>query len=53
MNSGKEKYVRVKNPVPVLIMYYTAFTDEEGRLHFLDDIYGHDANMTPKMFTQQ
>jgi murein L,D-transpeptidase YcbB/YkuD len=51
MNGGKEKYVRVKNPVPVLIMYYTAFVDETGSLHFLDDIYGHDVNMIPKMFS--
>lgn len=51
MNSGKEKYVRVKEPVPVLIMYYTAFVDEEGKLHFLHDIYDHDAGMIPKMFS--
>ena len=51
MNSGKEKYVRVKNPVPVLIMYYTAFTDEEGRLHFVNDVYDHDAKMALKMFS--
>jgi murein L,D-transpeptidase YcbB/YkuD len=51
MNSGKEKYVRVKEPVPVLIMYYTAFADEEGHLHFLHDIYDHDAAMIPKMFS--
>jgi murein L,D-transpeptidase YcbB/YkuD len=51
MNSGKEKYVRVKNPVPVLITYYTAFVDEEGQLHFMEDIYDHDINMAVKLFT--
>ena len=51
MNSGKEKYVRVKDPVPVLITYYTAFADEEGHLHFLRDIYEHDITMAPKLFT--
>ncbi|WP_240915357.1 L,D-transpeptidase family protein [Chitinophaga oryziterrae] len=51
MNSGKEKYVRVKEPVPVLIMYYTAFIDEGGHLHFLHDIYDHDITMAPKMFS--
>jgi murein L,D-transpeptidase YcbB/YkuD len=51
MNSGKEKYVRVKAPVPVLITYYTAFVDEEGHLNFLEDIYNHDITMAPKMFT--
>jgi murein L,D-transpeptidase YcbB/YkuD len=51
MNSGKEKYVRVKEPVPVLIMYYTAFADENGHLHFLHDIYDHDMTITPKIFS--
>jgi murein L,D-transpeptidase YcbB/YkuD len=51
MNSGKEKYVRVKDPVPVLITYYTAFVDEEGHLHFIGDIYDHDITMAPKLFT--
>lgn len=51
MNSGKEKYVRVKNPVPVLITYYTAFVDEEGHLHFVRDIYDHDMTVAPKLFT--
>ena len=51
MNSGKEKYVRVKDPVPVLITYYTAFVDEEGHLHFRQDIYDHDVIMASKLFT--
>jgi len=52
MNSGKEKFVKVKNPVPVLITYYTAWVDEEGQLNFREDIYGHDAQLTKKMFTR-
>ncbi|WP_090106937.1 murein L,D-transpeptidase [Chitinophaga sp. CF118] len=51
MNSGKEKYVRVKNPVPVLITYYTAWVDEDGHLHFIKDIYYHDSSMMAKMFS--
>ena len=51
MNSGKEKFVKVKNPVPVLITYYTAWVDEEGQLNFREDIYGHDTQLNKKMFT--
>jgi murein L,D-transpeptidase YcbB/YkuD len=51
MNSGTEKYVKVKNPVPVLITYYTAWVDENGLLHFADDIYDHDKAIISKMFT--
>lgn len=52
MNSGEEKYVKVKNPIPVVITYYTAWVDESGRLNFREDIYGHDAKLAQKMFAQ-
>lgn len=51
MNSGEEKFVKLKKPVPVLITYYTAWVDENGQLNFREDIYGHDAQLTKKMFT--
>ena len=52
MNSGDEKYVKVKDPIPVVITYYTAWVDENGRLNFREDIYGHDAKLAQKMFRQ-
>ena len=51
MNSGEEQFVKVKDPVPVLITYNTAWVDEKGMLNFRDDIYGHDADLAKKMFT--
>lgn len=51
MNSGKEKYVRVKDPVPVMIMYYTTWVDADGQLHVMEDIYDHDRTMAAKLFT--
>lgn len=50
MNSGKEKFVKLKDPVPVFISYYTAWVDEYGKMNFREDIYGHDAKMLEKMF---
>jgi murein L,D-transpeptidase YcbB/YkuD len=50
MNSGEEKYVKVKDPIPVVITYYTAWVDENGRLNFREDIYGHDERLAGKMF---
>lgn len=50
MNSGNEKFVRLKNAVPVIITYYTAWVDERGQLNFRDDIYGHDHDLIQKMF---
>ena len=50
MNSGNEKFVKIKDPVPVFITYYTAWVDESGILNFRDDIYKRDALVTQKMF---
>ena len=51
MNSGNEKFVRVKDPVPVFIIYYTAWVDDLGELNFREDVYGHDKKLKAKMFT--
>lgn len=50
MNAGEEKYVKLKDPVPVVITYYTAWVDDAGRLNFREDIYGHDKRLASKMF---
>jgi L,D-transpeptidase YcbB len=50
MNSGHEQYVKLKNPVPVIITYYTAWVDDNGLLNFRDDIYSHDEDLGGKMF---
>lgn len=50
MNSGEEKYVKLKDPVPVVITYYTAWVDDDGKLNFREDIYGHDKRLAAKMF---
>jgi murein L,D-transpeptidase YcbB/YkuD len=36
--------------VPVFICYFTAFVDDEGLVHFRDDIYGHDQKMSKQLF---
>ena len=50
MNSEKEQYVKVKDPVEVFITYYTAWVDDNGKLNFRDDIYDHDEKIERKMF---
>ena len=42
MQSGVEKYVKLKEKIPVHIAYFTAWVDENGGLHFQPDIYGYD-----------
>ena len=50
MNSGNEKFVKLKEPIPVFITYYTAWVDENGALNFREDIYAHDQHLKSKMF---
>ena len=43
MQSGPDnQQVNLTAPVPVLILYVTAVVEEDGSVHFFDDIYGHD-----------
>ena len=38
----KQQQVDLVKPIPVLIVYGTAISPEDGEVHFFDDIYGHD-----------
>lgn len=42
MNAGVEKHVKLKAPIPVHIVYFTAWVDDSGGLHFQPDVYGYD-----------
>lgn len=45
MQAGKEKHVRLKQSIPVVIFYTTVIVEEDGTTHFLPDIYGHDRTL--------
>ena len=40
---GNNVRVNLASPVPVLIVYDTAVVEENGEIHFFQDIYGRDA----------
>ena len=42
MNTPKMQRVVLKKPIPVLFFYTTAFFDQDDKLSFYFDIYGHD-----------
>lgn len=50
MHESKEKWVTLKDPIPVFVSYFTAWVDDEGLLNFRDDIYGHDKKMAERLF---
>jgi murein L,D-transpeptidase YcbB/YkuD len=50
MHAGTEKYQNLKAKVPVYIVYFTSWVDEQGGVHFRDDIYGHDKILEQEYF---
>lgn len=46
----KEKWVTLKNKIPVFLVYFTSWVDKSGELHFRRDIYKHDQKMATKLF---
>lgn len=50
MNANSEKFVRLKQSVPVMITYFTAWVNGEDGVSFREDIYGHDERAAFKMF---
>ena len=43
--SGRQTRVNLEEPVPVHLVYRTAFTSVDGRLNFRNDVYGRDARL--------
>jgi murein L,D-transpeptidase YcbB/YkuD len=43
--TAKEQQVNLTRAIPVLILYASAVAEEDGRVYFLEDIYGHDKSL--------
>ena len=52
MDGGRETTLALKEPRPVMIVYFTAWVDGEGLVHFRPDVYGHDATLANELFAQ-
>ncbi len=50
MHLSTEKWVTLDKTVPVFLVYFTAWVDDNGSLNFRKDIYGHDEKMGEKLF---
>lgn len=49
MKSGQEKHVKLKAPIPVYILYKTAWV-HQGGVRFLKDVYGYDADQAARLW---
>jgi murein L,D-transpeptidase YcbB/YkuD len=42
LDTGETKTVWLRQSVPVHLTYQTVYFDDVGKIHFLEDVYGHD-----------
>lgn len=45
LNTGVESVLNLDQPVPVHLVYFTAWPDDQGRMGYRRDIYGRDAKL--------
>jgi murein L,D-transpeptidase YcbB/YkuD len=50
--SDKRKFIDLPGPVPVYLVYFTAWVDEDGNAQFRDDVYGDDAALDAALRTE-
>ena len=50
MNRKTELTVTLEKEIPVLIAYFTSWADEQGRVYFRNDVYGHDDALKQRLF---
>jgi murein L,D-transpeptidase YcbB/YkuD len=43
MHAGEEQHVKLKQSIPVHIVYFTAWADDAGAVQLVPDVYGYDA----------
>jgi murein L,D-transpeptidase YcbB/YkuD len=43
MRAGVEKFVVLKEKIPVHIVYFTTWVDDDSGVHWVPDVYGYDA----------
>ncbi len=45
--------VKLDKPLTVYLMYMTAWSDEDGTVHFREDLYGHDSRLKTALKRRQ
>jgi murein L,D-transpeptidase YcbB/YkuD len=43
--SGATQRIPLARPVPVFVLYWSAFVDKDGQVEFRDDVYGWDRKL--------
>ena len=48
MHAGEEQHVKLKQTIPVHIVYFTVWADEAGSVRVVPDVYGYDATQSSR-----
>ena len=49
IDSGETTSVKLEDPLPVYIVYWTAAVDESGKIYFYNDIYNRDTSLLERI----
>jgi L,D-transpeptidase YcbB len=50
IEDGEETWITLPKKLQVYLVYFTSWVDEDGKVHFRDDIYGHDKKLAKEYF---
>lgn len=53
MNGGKETICSLKNQIPVYILYFTSWVDENDEINFYKDVYDKDERLAVLLFKKE
>ena len=45
IKTSERQVIRLQNPIPVHVLYWTAWVDQDGLMNFRDDIYERDTSL--------
>jgi len=52
LQSGRNTRLYLDEPIPVHLIYRTAFTSADGRVHYRNDVYNRDARIWQRLNRQ-
>ena len=53
IDSGKETWINIPQPLPVHVAYWTAWVDDAGTVQLRDDLYGRDKPLLKILGTEE
>jgi L,D-transpeptidase YcbB len=49
LTNWNERWIKLDRPLPVYLLYFTAWVEEDGTVRFHHDVYGRDGKLVPQV----